>query len=1267
MDSNLKADLSFWMTLDGTIIEATQCFLEVLGYTRDEVVGKGVALILGSGWRQSRECEECWILLRKGSFKFVKVKLLGKTQPQDLWVRCCFTAIRDGEVVTAVAACCADDTAEMMRNLDSSSQIDSIRRSQAVISFSMDGTVLEANQIFLDLMGYTLEEIVGEHHNMFVEDPNCSEYADFWERLKQGICQSAEFKRIGKGGKQVWMQASYTPILDLNGKPWKVVKYATDISVQKQVEQSALKSTETALEKEKRTLEGILSSSVDPILVIDTNGIIQRVNASTLRMFGYDEEELVGRNVTLLMPQPFKDQHDSYLLRYTSTGVKRVIGTGRDVLGQRKDGSTLPLHLAVSEVKTDSGRFFAGFLTDLSELKKAQTALEKEKRTLEGILLSSVDPILVINTTGIILRVNASTSRMFGYLESELLGHNVTMLMPQPYRDQHDEYLQRYLSSGIKRVIGIGREVVGLRKDGSTLPLHLAVSEVVIDGAYCFAGFLTDLSELKRAFLLADKAKSMFLANMSHEIRTPMNGIFGMLTLLRDSLIDDTSRAYLDTCMRSAESLLAILNDILLFSKAEANAIELEHIPFNLNQIIEDVLQVAATNVSSPQDLDLAYFVKTDVPLCLIGDPSRLRQILMNIVSNGVKFTRFGDVSVDVSVHSRSPLTLTFEVSDTGIGISHADQEKLFMPFSQADESTTRKFGGTGLGLAVCKHLVTLFHGEIFVQSRLGRGSTFTFTAQFELDSSRGSIQSLSRSLDISADEASILEKLKILIIDDNATNCVAVEETLKYFKCNAMAARSGTDGIDLLRAASLKGNPFDLVLLDHHMPHMSGVEVAKAIERLGLHPMLVGLSTDLDKALTSESRFHGYFAKPIRRAPLLRMICSLFSGSKASTTRSRFPMESPRTSSTVANAAISVLVVEDHEVNRQMLSSILRQKDYQVIEAMNGADALERLADHHVDVVLMDVHMPVLDGISTMKIMKEKGYTVPVVVITADVTNENTNRCEEVGTVKLLLKPINMKQLLEVLNDVLAGSSSNTKKVRWLIADDVETNRLLAAHAVRKVCGQDTDVVFATNGMEAVQLAGESMFDFILMDLKMPRMDGAEAARKIRELGIPMKIIGLTGMDDSDTQRECREAGMDRILVKPLRAKELALAIGSSVVGRKAEFKAFEPPLFDESFTEDLDSKAKRAILLGWKTSSLDALKVVRQLFASKEWEGVERVAHALQGASGQVGATRASSIARAIEHEAKTRAPQSEDRMGSLIDELASTMEQTFQRLSV
>ncbi len=224
----------------------------------------------------------------------------------------------------------------------------------------------------------------------------------------------------------------------------------------------------------------------------------------------------------------------------------------------------------------------------------------------------------------------------------------------------------------------------------------------------------------------------MFLANMSHEIRTPMNGIFGMLALLNDRVGDETGKGYIDTCQRSAESLLTLLNDILLLSRIDNSAIELERVPFNLSNVIEEVLYVIAASITSLQDIDLTYFVKLDVPLELFGDPSRLRQILLNLLSNAVKFTKYGEVSLDVSVKSMSPLVLKFDVNDTGIGISEEDQGRLFLPFSQVDSSITRRENGRGLGLAICQNLTELFQVEMSVQSRLGRGSTFSFTAQFE-------------------------------------------------------------------------------------------------------------------------------------------------------------------------------------------------------------------------------------------------------------------------------------------------------------------------------------------------------------------------------------------------------------------------------------------------------------------------------------------------------------------------------------------------------
>ncbi len=975
------------MSLDGVVTEVSQGIIDLLGYRREELVGENVIMMLDDEWVRSEEYKECWNELGKGLYKCDTRKLVGKSS-EEFWVQCCFSPVLDflGEV-SAIAVCCLDITAEMKHNLDVRAQVDAIRRSRAVVSFAMDGTIIDANQVFLDLLGYTLPEVIGQNHVMFLEKPYASsrEYADFWDKLKMGIAETAEFKRVGKGGHKVWMQAAYTPILDLNGKPWKVVEYGTDIRQQK----------------------------------------------------------------------------------------------------------------------------------------------------------------------------------------------------------------------------------------------------------------------------AAEHAKSIFIANMSHEIRTPMNGIFGMLTLLKETVVESTSRAYLEACMRSAESLLAILNDILLFSKAEANAIELEHVPFNLNQVIEDVLQVASTSMVPEQDIDLAYFVKSDVPIGLIGDPSRLRQVLLNLVTNGVKFTNVGEVSLDVSVVSQVPLTLQFDVSDTGIGISEADQKKLFLPFSQADSSATRKFGGTGLGLAICKRIVDLFHGEMRVQTRLGRGSTFTFTATFEIDD----YLSQSRFLDVGAEEMAMLEKRKVLIIDNNATTRLSLEETLKHFKCIAVSSRSGMDGLDLLRAASLKGVPFDIVLLDQHMPDMSGTEVAQAINRLGLHPVMIGLSSNMNKKLMSKQLFRGFMSKPIRRGSLLQMMCRLF---LESIVKEKPPILPTRKKSSLpwASTCISVLVVEDNDVNRQVLSSFLRRSNYTVIEAVNGAEALDKL-DGSVDVVLMDVHMPVLDGITAMRVMKERGFLTPVIMITADATEENRRKCQDAGATKVLLKPIDLKQLGDVLATALTRARKSPEFITkmCMIADKVETSRIFASHVVQKICGQEMKVMFATTGLEAVQLARKHRLEFVIIDLRMPEMDGMAATKKIREFDSSVKIIGVTGTGDKETLQQCKEAGMDDVLIKPWKQEDVA-----RILGAKSEVDA--PQVFDESFLENFEPQVKRSLLGEWKTSLVQNVKEMKGQNEGNDWLGLEKVSHSVKGAAAQIGACKVSMIAKEIEFEAKSDKP-SDRRIHRCMNDLSTAMEETFEFL--
>jgi PAS domain S-box-containing protein len=1025
---------------------------------------------------------------------------------------------------------------------------------------------------------------------------------------------------------------------------------------------------------DREVLRTVIECAPDPILTFGLDGAILSANAATSRLLGYEASEMMGYSVSMLIPRLHGEDHDSYLLCYQTL---QVPGLGRLVSACAKDGTLIPVHLSVSEGQTSTSHFFTVILRDARET----VALEREKRMLEGILASSIDPVLIIDANGTVIRVNASTSRLFGFQERELVGSNVSMLMPQPFKDQHNGFLKRYLATGERKVIGIGREVVGKKKDGSTIPLFLAVSEFNMDDARYFAGFLTDLSEIKRV----DQAKTIFLANMSHEIRTPMNGIFGMLSLLKDTKLDFAGQTYVDTCMRSAESLLAVLNDILLYSKANAGALELENNPFNLNSVIEDVLHLVSLSVVPEQDIDVTSYVKLDVPIFLLGDGSRLRQLLLNLLSNGVKFTKYGEVSLDVAVLCKAPLILKFDVNDTGIGISEKDQKHLFTPFAQADATITRQYGGSGLGLAICQHLVTLLGGELSVQSRLGRGSTFSFTAKFEIDPKCVNLP-LAKGFSID-DDLCILNGIGTLIIDDNATNCIALEATLKYFGCDVITARSGMDGIDILRMKTLKGEPIELCLLDYHMPHVSGIEVARSMAKLGFTPKIIALTSDVDGKLALEPNILAFCAKPVRRGQLLHMIVSVLSDvhlpeNQQSSTEPIEQIKETLQKTTAKSdldtvlTGINVLIVEDNNTNRQVLSLQLREALCHVTEAVNGVEALEMLTDD-IQIVLMDVHMPILDGISATKLILRKRPNLPVVYLTADITEDTRIKCEESGAVRTILKPIKKALLITTLSTVLRecrskllydSNSTSTAdadavhtsktRMRCLIVDDSNSNRLLAGHLVQKVLGRNIEIVFANSGEAAIRDVAEQCPDLVLMDIKMPGMNGIEATRNIRELKLsqPVIIVGATGLDDAETIRECKAAGMDHVFTKPLRENQLESLLPLIRQLDSTAFIAQSPAglklIVDDSFIHDLDPTVRGELLDDWRATIIEQLELMQELSVKSDWKGLENVAHSLKGSSAQLGGTSMSEIAFKVEVMARSGVPN--------ISELLATFEE-------
>ena len=476
---------------------------------------------------------------------------------------------------------------------------------------------------------------------------------------------------------------------------------------------------EPAPGRERTHIEAILDAAVDGVIAIDEQGVIQSANPAVERLFGYAPAELVGRNVSMLMPSPHRERHDQYLAHYLRTGEAKVIGKGRELEALRRDGTTFPIELTLSEVRTGGRRLFTGFVRDVTQRKQAEEALRESQARIQAILDTAVDGIITIDEQGIVEIANPAIERLFGYAPADLIGRNISMLMPSPHREHHDAYLARYLSTGEARVIGIGRELEGLRRDGTTFPLELALSEVRGNGRRRFTGIIRDITvrkQAEQALLRADALKDEFLANTSHELRTPLNGIIGIGQSMIDGAtgpLSDEQRRNLGMVVASGRRLANLVNDLLDFSKLRHEKIELNCRPTDLHAVADLVLTVSQALVGKRP---LRVFNRISPQIALAeADEDRVQQILFNLIGNALKFTPAGTVEVFAQA---SGTWLEVTVADTGIGIAPERLDKIFESFSQGDGSANREQGGTGLGLAITRQLLELHGGTIRVAVR---------------------------------------------------------------------------------------------------------------------------------------------------------------------------------------------------------------------------------------------------------------------------------------------------------------------------------------------------------------------------------------------------------------------------------------------------------------------------------------------------------------------------------------------------------------------
>ena len=755
----------------------------------------------------------------------------------------------------------------------------------------------------------------------------------------------------------------------------------------------------TEVQQQKRWLESVLKLSPTAIITLDPGSTVTSWNPGAERLFGYSAEEAIGRHIDDLLADAPAIREEAARYSAEGEGGKQLREITRRI---RKDGSLVDVEMLAAPVLIGGERVGESVIYhDIGEI-------QRQKRYYEALVQWSPNAIVLMDRPGTVTSWNPAAERLFGYTAEEAIGRHIDDLVStsDEIRSESESYTEQGLRGDL--VHAITRRT---RKDGSLVDVELFAAPVVVGGEavglYGLYHDIRDLQQARRDAEAATEAKSAFLATMSHEIRTPLNAVIGMTGLLLDTELGAEQRHFAEVIRGSGDALLGVINDILDFSKIEAGRLELEATALDLRGCIESALELVAP-AAAHKSIDLAYDLDPGAPTGVVGDLTRLRQILINLLNNAVKFTERGEVVVTVSaepIDVGERHRLTFAIRDTGIGIAEDRRDRLFESFSQVDPSTTRRYGGTGLGLAISNRLVELMGGTMSVESSPGEGSTFRFTIEAE-----------AAPLSPRAFEGAVasLRGKRVLIVDDNATNRDILARQAAIWGMDARQTGSPVEALGWIRG----GERFDVVILDQQMPEMDGFTLAEEIGRVRVNLPLVMLASIDSIEASSAAAVAGYLTKPVRPSQLFDALMGLFAAGLAESAERAAVVAEPD-EHLAERLPLRILVVEDNAVNQQLALLLLQKVGYRADVAANGVEALEALERQPYDVVLMDVEMPEMDGLEATRQIRRRTPVEPrprIIAVTAKALQGERERCLRAGMDDYLTKPIRLPELVEAL-----------------------------------------------------------------------------------------------------------------------------------------------------------------------------------------------------------------------------------------------------------